>query len=117
VSDGVAIAPGLYRWTAWHGDWQEDVASVAVETRDGLVVVDPIDPPPQFAQPAHVLVTVFWHDRAAGNAAEARVWASRRSARPLRNRGVDVTDVVEDGALPGGIRVRGGKRSLETLLV
>jgi glyoxylase-like metal-dependent hydrolase (beta-lactamase superfamily II) len=105
VSEPVAIAPGLYRWTAWHRDWEEDVASVAVETRDGLVVVDPIDPPPQFARPAHVLVTVFWHDRAAGDAAAARVWASRRSARPLRNRGVDVTDLVEDrAALPDGIR-------------
>jgi glyoxylase-like metal-dependent hydrolase (beta-lactamase superfamily II) len=104
VTEPVAIAPGLYRWTAWHRDWEEDVAAVAVETRDGLVVVDPIDPPPQFTRPAHVLVTVFWHKRAAGDAADAHVWASRRSARPLRNRGLVVTDLVEEAALPGGIR-------------
>jgi glyoxylase-like metal-dependent hydrolase (beta-lactamase superfamily II) len=105
VSDPAAIAPGLYRWTAWHRDWEEDVASVAVETRDGLVVVDPIDPPSQFAQPAHVLITVFWHHRSADEADGVRVWAARRAVRRLRNRGVDVTDPFDDGAkLPGGIR-------------
>lgn len=105
MSDAVAIAPGLHRWTAWHDDWEEDVASVAVETADGLVVIDPIDPPPKFARPEHVLITVFWHDRSAAEVEAAHVWATRRGARPLRNRGVDVTDAIEGGArLPGGIR-------------
>ena len=31
----VEIAPGLRRWTAFHDDWEEDVASLAVETSDG----------------------------------------------------------------------------------
>jgi glyoxylase-like metal-dependent hydrolase (beta-lactamase superfamily II) len=95
----------LHRWTAWHAEWKEDVASVAVETADGLVVIDPIDPPPQFAKPAHVLITIFWHHRNADQLDGARVWATRRAARPLRNRGVEVTDSVDDEAsLPGGIR-------------
>lgn len=104
MSDVVTIAPGLHRWTAWHDDWREDVASVAVETADGLVVIDPIDPPPQFTRPAHILITVFWHDRSAASVEAERVWASRRAARPLRNRRVEVTDSVEDDPLPGGIR-------------
>jgi glyoxylase-like metal-dependent hydrolase (beta-lactamase superfamily II) len=105
MSDAVAIAPGLHRWTAWHDKWEEDVASVAVKTRDGLVVIDPLDPPPQFARPDHLLITVFWHDRSAGKVEGTRVWATRRGARPLGNRGVEVTDAVEDGAsLPGDIR-------------
>ena len=37
----VEIAPGLRRWTAWHEEWREDVGSVAVETGDGLVFIDP----------------------------------------------------------------------------
>jgi glyoxylase-like metal-dependent hydrolase (beta-lactamase superfamily II) len=105
MSDAVAIAPGLHRWTAWHDKWEEDVASVAVETADGLVVIDPIDPPPEFSRPEHVLISVFWHDRSAAGVEAAHVWATKRGARPLRNRRVDVTDAVEDGAeLPGGIR-------------
>ena len=39
------IAPGLHRWTAWHDHWEEDVGALAVETGDGLVFIDPIDPP------------------------------------------------------------------------
>jgi hypothetical protein len=39
------VAPGLRRWTARHEAWNEDVASLAVETGDGLVLIDPIDPP------------------------------------------------------------------------
>ena len=95
----------MHRWTAWHDEWEEDVASVALETPDGLVVIDPVDPPPQFADPAHVLITVFWHHRHAGRLGRVRVWATRRGSRPLRNRGVEVTNPVEDDAtLPGGIR-------------
>jgi glyoxylase-like metal-dependent hydrolase (beta-lactamase superfamily II) len=105
MSEVVTIAPGLHRWTGWHDEWREDVASVAVETTDGLVVVDPIDPPGQFARPGHVLITIFWHHRSADGAGGARVWAGGRSARPLRNRGVEVTDpVAGDTSLPGGIR-------------
>jgi glyoxylase-like metal-dependent hydrolase (beta-lactamase superfamily II) len=48
-----------------------------------------------------VLVTVYWHDRSSAGA--PRVWAAKRSARPLSNRGVEVTDDVAAGGLPGGI--------------
>jgi hypothetical protein len=61
VSEAVTIEPGSHRWTAWHDEWEEDVASAALETQDGLVVIDPIDPPRQLAHPTHVLITVFWH--------------------------------------------------------
>jgi hypothetical protein len=99
------IAPGLRRWTAWHGHWEEDVGSLAVETTDGLVLIDPIEPPRDLQKPDHVLVTVFWHGRSTGELGAERVWASTRSAQPLRNRGVDVTDAFrETDALPGGIQ-------------
>ena len=57
------VAPGLRRWTSWHDHWEEDVGSVAVETDDGLVLIDPNNPPREVAKPAHVLLTVYWHAR------------------------------------------------------
>lgn len=88
------------RWTAFSEDWQEDVGCVAVQTADGLVFIDPLTPPAGLGEPAHTLVTVFWHARHA----RGRVWAPRRLVRRLANRGVVVTDPFEPGEpLPGGI--------------
>jgi glyoxylase-like metal-dependent hydrolase (beta-lactamase superfamily II) len=99
------LAPGLRRWTAWHDEWEQDVGSLAVETSDGLVLIDPIDPPPELRRPAHVLITVFWHERATADLGGGRVWAPTRSARPLESRGISVTDPFRAGdELPGGIQ-------------
>jgi glyoxylase-like metal-dependent hydrolase (beta-lactamase superfamily II) len=99
------IAPGLRRWTAFHDHWEEEVGSLAVDTDDGLVLIDPIDPPRGLRRPDHVLITVFWHDRSAAELGAKRVWAPSRSARPLGNRGIQVTDPIRGGdELPGGIR-------------
>jgi len=92
------IAPGLRRWTSWHDHWEEEVGSVAVDTADGLVLIDPLDPPAGLASPKHVLVTVYWHARDSGRL-KASVWAPKRSHQPLRNRGVEAAD----GKPPGGI--------------
>jgi len=93
----------MRRWTSYHDHWEEDVGCVAVETDDGLVFIDPLDPPEDLPRPEHVLLTVYWHDRSARDVGAAHVWSTRRGARPLGNRGVRVTDHVEDGGLPGGI--------------
>jgi glyoxylase-like metal-dependent hydrolase (beta-lactamase superfamily II) len=99
------VAPGLRRWTALHEEWREEVASLALDTDDGLVLIDPIDPPRGVARADHVLLTVFWHGRSAGEIEAPHVWASKRAVRRLKNRGVKVTDAVENGAaLPGGVR-------------
>jgi hypothetical protein len=95
------IAPGLRRWTSWHDHWEEQVGSVAVETPDGLVLIDPLEPPPELGRPAHVLVTVYWHARGAAEL-KASTWAPSRSLGPLANRGVQAVDAAKD--LPGGIR-------------
>ena len=99
------LAPGLRRWAAWHPEWRQEVGSVAVDTPDGLVLIDPIDPPPEARNPEHVLITVHWHARTAGELGAAHVWASPREIRRLKNRGVVVTDPIEqDTELPGGIK-------------
>jgi hypothetical protein len=100
----VDVAPGLRRWTALHEEWREEVASLAVDTDDGLVLIDPIDPPRGVARPDHVLLTVFWHGRSSGELTAPQVWASKRAVRRLSNRGVTVTDPIENGQLPGDIR-------------
>ena len=96
------VATGLRRWTAWHEEWQEDVGCLAVETDDGLVLIDPLDPPPGLRRPAHVLLTVYWHARSSN---AHQVWAHKRGVRLLANRGVKVSHPFTPGdALPGGIQ-------------
>jgi glyoxylase-like metal-dependent hydrolase (beta-lactamase superfamily II) len=110
------VAPGLRRWTARHEHWEEDVGSLAVETSDGLVLIDPIDPPREVAKADHVLVTVYWHARSAGEIGAKHVWASARSNRPLKTRGVEVTDPFHPGDdLPGGIRAFQTARAAEVV--
>jgi hypothetical protein len=106
------IAPGLRRWTSWHDHWEEDVGSVAVDTPDGLVLIDPLDPPPDLGRPAHVLVTVYWHAREAAGL-KARTWAPSRSLRPLANRGVEAENAAD--GLPGGIRAFPTARAAEAV--
>ena len=96
------VAPGLRRWTAWHEEWKEDVGCLAVDTDDGLVLIDPLDPPRGLRRPQHVLLTVHWHVRST----KARhVWAHQRAIRLLANRGVEVSHpITARDPLPGGIR-------------
>jgi glyoxylase-like metal-dependent hydrolase (beta-lactamase superfamily II) len=90
---------------AWHEEWQQEVGSLALTSDDGLILIDPLDPPAGVREPNHVLLTVYWHNRSAGELSPTRVWASKRSAHPLRNRGVDVTDPFQAGdSLPAGIQ-------------
>ncbi len=42
--------PGLWRWTAYHEEWKEDVGCVYVETEDGVVLIDPLVPPTDTAK-------------------------------------------------------------------
>ena len=96
------VAPGLKRWTAWHEEWEENVGCLAVDTDDGLVLIDPLDPPRGLRRPAHVLLTVHWHARSTDS---GQVWAHKRAVRMLANRGVEVTRPFTPGEpLPGGIR-------------
>jgi glyoxylase-like metal-dependent hydrolase (beta-lactamase superfamily II) len=98
------IAPGLRRWTARHEEWAEDVGSLALESNDGLILIDPLDPPRGLRRPDHVLLTVFWHNRSTRDLKAKHVWAPG-SVRALRNRGVEVTDEFSAGdELPGGLQ-------------
>ena len=92
------------------------MGSLALETSDGLVLIDPLDTPPELQQADHVLVTVYWHGRTTQGVDAKHVWAPTRSAQPLRNRGIEVTDVFRAGdELPGGIRAFQTARAAEVV--
>jgi glyoxylase-like metal-dependent hydrolase (beta-lactamase superfamily II) len=115
------LAPGLWRWTAFHPEWKEDVGSVYYEAPDAVVLIDPLVPSDETerfwaaldrdveraAAPLHVLITVFWHVRSAREIVErrhARVWAPTRGRGAIERRAGEVTDVFRPGdELPGGI--------------
>jgi glyoxylase-like metal-dependent hydrolase (beta-lactamase superfamily II) len=88
----------MQRRTAFSEDWQEEVGWVEVDSADGRLHFDPLDPP---SDADHTFVTVFFHARDA----RGRVWAPTRMVKRLANRGVEVTDPFEPGdELPGGVQ-------------
>jgi len=101
------LRPGLRRWTAFHPKWKQEVASLAVDTDDGLVLIDPLLGDEPLPEPHHVLISVHWHVRSTAEIAEGwpgvRVWATHRKGKPLRGH-AEVTDVFAPGdVLAGGI--------------
>ena len=59
---------------------------------------------------------MYWHGRTTKALDGARVWASTRSAQPLRNRGIGVTDPFRAGDdLPGGIQAFQTPRAAEVV--
>jgi glyoxylase-like metal-dependent hydrolase (beta-lactamase superfamily II) len=92
------IRPGLWRWTAPHPAWRanslwpQDVGCVYVETRDAVVLIDPLVPEDDADRfwraldrcrervshlPLWILLTCAWHRRSTDDVAErydAEVW-------------------------------------------
>ena len=114
------IAPGIWRWTAQHPEWQpevewaREVASFAFAVDETLVLVDPLVPDdvwPRLDELAGerasvaALITVPYHVRSgeellARYGAKASVWGHPAAARRLRDRSALRT--IEPGtALPG----------------
>jgi len=119
--DVLQLGPGIWRWTAYHEEWRQEVGSVYYETPDGVVLVDPLAPGDEEARfwkaldrdvlrvggAVHVLVTVFWHTRSAREIVErysARVWAPARGEKAIARRAGTVTDAFgPDDPLPGEV--------------
>jgi glyoxylase-like metal-dependent hydrolase (beta-lactamase superfamily II) len=131
--DVAEVAPGLWRWTGYHAEWEEDVGSVYCETPYGVVLIDPLVPPDggdrfwraldrdvkRAGGDVHVLVTVFWHTRDAAKMVDrysARVWAPSRGRAAIERRSGTVTDVFSAGdPLPGGLEARPTVRGAEVV--
>lgn len=128
------LADGLWGWTAHHAEWGEDVGCVYYEGSDAVVLVDPLVPASPEAErfwgalerdlaragrPLHVLITVFFHTRSAGEVARrhnATVWApSRAGAAVDRRTGLAVERFRPGDTLPGGIEAHGTARTSEVV--
>jgi glyoxylase-like metal-dependent hydrolase (beta-lactamase superfamily II) len=127
------IAPGLWRWTAWHEEWKQDVGSVYWETSEDVVVIDPLVPTADADRfwraldrdveradgAVHVLITIFWHARSAAEVVHrysARLWAPRRARAAIERRTGAVTDLFRPGdPLPGGMEALPTARSTEVV--
>lgn len=127
------VAPGLWRWTAFHQEWKQTVACVYYEAPDAVVVIDPLVPPEdaerfwaaldrdveRIGRPVHVLVTVYWHARSAGELVRrygGRLWAPSRARAAIERRTQAVTDVYRSGdPLPGAVAAVPSSRAGEVL--
>jgi hypothetical protein len=93
---GEELAPGLRRWVVHHREWKQDVGCVLVE-RDGvLCLIDPLLPSRRVAFPKrsqlHVLISVYWHTRDAGDVLRShRGTSARRGRAPRGDRAEDVS--------------------------
>jgi len=125
---GEELHPGLWRWTAQHEEWGKEVASFAVSTTEELVLVDPLLAADQWSEleegldgrSLHVLLTIHWHARSAGEVAErfpgARIWAHSRNRAAVARR-TPVTDVFRaTDPLPGGLTALEARPRSEVLL-
>jgi glyoxylase-like metal-dependent hydrolase (beta-lactamase superfamily II) len=115
------VEPGLWRWTAYHEEWRQDVGCVYLESGGDVVLIDPLVPTDDAERfwaaldrdvarvggTVHVLVTVFWHVRDTKAMVErygARVWAPTRGKGAIERRVGTVTDAYRpDDPLPGGV--------------
>jgi glyoxylase-like metal-dependent hydrolase (beta-lactamase superfamily II) len=112
---GQELRPGLWRWTAYHEEWKQEVAAVGVASEADLVLIDPLLAGDQWrrleeglqGRRLHVLLTIHWHARSAAEIASrfsgARVWAHSRNRAAVARR-APVTDVFRLGdELPAGL--------------
>ncbi len=135
------IAPGLWHWSAPHPDWSpwnpekrtgfgwsREVGCVRYETREELVLIDPLTPPPCTAvqqlfwhtldnavrhrqQPVTILLSTDWHDRSAqavydrySGECGASIWI--HEAMPQQELGCKPTRTFREGdTLPATVQV------------
>ena len=127
------IADELWRWSAFHEEWKEEVGCVYYEGSDAVCLIDPLVPAVEKARffaaldrdvrrvgrPVHVLVTVYWHTRSARDLAGrygAEVWAPSRARKAVERRAGKARAFRPGDPLPGGIVAFQTARSNEVVL-
>jgi glyoxylase-like metal-dependent hydrolase (beta-lactamase superfamily II) len=127
------IESGLWRWTAWHEEWKQEVGSVYLEGDGEVVLIDPLVPPEDAERfwsaldrdvakasgRVHVLVTVFWHTRSAACIVErydATVWAPTSGRAAIERRASTAPTRYRPGdELPAGVEAFATARSNEVV--
>src|SRR5439155_20179452 len=125
-------ADGLWRWTAYHHEWKDDVGCVYLERDDAVCLIDPLVPADErdrfftaldrdvgrHGLPVHVLVTVHWHARSARELVErydAEVWAPSRARAAVERRAGRVRTFRPGDTLPAGVQAFGTARKNEVV--
>ena len=120
------LRPGLWRWTAFHPEWRQEVGSVAYAADEHLVLVDPLLPSDDaldtlvrwIGKPVTVLVTIFWHTRSADVVARrhgARVLGPSGGKAAVRRRAPTMEAFRPGDALPGGVEAFATARGSEVV--
>lgn len=129
---GRQIARGIGRWVAFHPEWKQDVACGVIDRGGPMILVDPLlpsDPEGQAALdglaaraaddgPPAIVLTVFYHERSAGEVLEripgTTLWADRESSEKVE---AEVTNPFQPGdPLPGGLVAHATARSDEVVV-
>jgi hypothetical protein len=117
------IARGIWRWTARHPEWHPgefgaEVASFALTTDDGLLLIDPLLPDEDGApvlealdrlardRAVNALITIGYHVRSAEQLAErygGRIYGPPTCRKRLRNTAL-FADLTPDTPGPAGAR-------------
>lgn len=113
---GRRMAPGIWRWIAYHPEWEQDVACAAIDSAAGFVLVDPLLPAggkgrgalrglDALGEPPAIVLTVFYHERSAGEILDripgSTLWVEESGVDRV---GSTVTNPFRAGdALPGGL--------------
>jgi glyoxylase-like metal-dependent hydrolase (beta-lactamase superfamily II) len=136
LPDSEELAPGLHRWVAFHEEWKQDVACVALDAGDRLVLIDPLAPAglrearrfwkaldaeAKTRRALDVIVTLHYHRRSAAAIVDryrskpgAALWAPQGSVARVR---VPVDHPFAPGdPLPGGIEAFASGRGDEVVL-
>jgi hypothetical protein len=103
------IRPGLWTWTAPHPEWNEQpvVRSYAVERDGGLVLIDPMSPPPEPVEgrELQVALTCPWHSRSSPELGAPEAQVDSRPAFYPDERVIWLPDhgaIVFGDSFPGG---------------
>ena len=126
---GRRMGAGVWRWVAYHPEWEEDVACAAIDSEGGLVLVDPLLPagPKGKAalggleargEPPAIVLTVFYHERSAAEILEripgTALWVEKSGVERVES---EVTHPFAAGdALPGGLMAYATARPEEVVL-
>jgi hypothetical protein len=116
------LAPGLWRWTAWHAEYGDEVGCFYAEAGDATLLIDPLvpaDDEERFLRaldrdverrglPLAVLLTTHDHARSAGELAArygGEVWGHERARAKVA--GAPFRAIEPGDEAPGGVRVVG----------
>ena len=126
---GIRVAPGIWRWVAYHPEWEQDVGCAVIDSRAGFVLVDPLLPAGGKGKaalrglearrnPPAIVLTVFYHQRSAGDIIDripgTTLWVEETGVDKVES---TVTHPFRAGdPLPGGLVSHATARPDEVVL-